>query len=82
MTTQEYDRYIHDAAEFRGYVVAKLESFEKFTVAFEKHTEDEMATLEKMNDRLRELENWKLKVMTLSSAVGALVGFLTSTFFP
>jgi len=81
MNGHEKQKYVDNSAEFRGYVIAKLENFETFVGAFHKHTEDEMDELRRMNERLRKLENWKLQVSTLASAIGAVVGFTLTKLF-
>lgn len=72
------ERMIKDEAEFRGYVVAKLESLDEFKESFKEHLSSEMDKLDTVNDRLKALENWKIKTTAMSSLIAAGFTFFVS----
>ena len=84
MFDTEREKIIRNEAEFRGYTHRKLEDlcerFDEMKKDFENHLEKEMKMLEIFSERLKELENWKIKVGTISSMIGGLVGFFVSYF--
>lgn len=84
MDNSEREKYIREESEFKGMVLANLKYIQKeasdFKIALEKHLEEEMIELREFNERLLQIENWKIKVVALSSATGTVLGFLISLF--
>lgn len=80
MSTQEEENLKN--AQFRGLVIGKLEQFENAQKAYNEnlnsHLLSEMLELKEFNARLRNLENWKIKVVATSSTIGGIMGFVIS----
>lgn len=76
----EREKSIREQGEFKGIVVATLTSIQReqedMRLSLEKHLEEEMVELKIFNERLLHLENWKIKVVTLSSVIGTILGFV------
>lgn len=64
MNGNDREKYIRDDSEFRGWMLANIE-----------HLQSEVDLL---RGDMVELKTWKVRVTTLSSAVGAIIGFIVS----
>ena len=80
----EREKLIRDDAQFRGWMIGKLESVEKEQKSsreeLKSHLDEEMIELKEFNMRLAELENWRIKTSVISSTIGAIIGFVFSYF--
>ena len=84
MDSLEREKFIRDDAQFRGWIMAKLESVEKeqkdSREELKSHLDEEMIELKEFNKRLVGLENWKTKITVMSSTISAIIGFAFSYF--
>ena len=75
MNGKEREKFIRSDSEFRGFVVATLDGIKE---RFDTHLTSEMEELKTINIRLLKMENWKLKVTTVSGVIGTILGFILS----
>ena len=75
MNGKERKKFIRNDSEFRGFVVAHLENLKE---RFDEHLDSEMNELKLIAARLTSMENWKIKITTISGVIGTVLGFLLS----
>lgn len=79
---QDREKSIREDGQFQGMVIATLKAIQKeqvdVAVALIKHLEEEMIELKEFNVRLQKLENWKIKVATVSGVAGSVATFIIS----
>lgn len=82
MNGKEREKFIRSDSEFRGFVIAHLEGLKE---KLNDHLDSEMEQLKMISERIGNLEirlvgieNWKLKVTTISGVIGTILGFILS----